>query len=291
MSFSSTNRRRSTTSTTPTKMSVVHTSALHSVSHQVLLSARSINAHYLASIGSFGKFLYDKTKLKPEDLPRNYGELLDPKWKGKLVLTYPNDDDAIGYLFSLIIGRYGWTWFEALKKQDVQWVRGTATPGYVIAESADPSKTGGRARPKEYVSDNGQRILSFTTAGYPLQSDVLAWSDPDQPEQYMSWTQTIGIMKGTSRPETAKLFLAWITSVEFQTMLSSGSTAPTILKSVNRKNGVASLDDSETTQLNGFRVSQLVPVVRRSTDPMFDSRCMTWTDARQIGGACSMSRS
>ena len=108
--------------------------------------------------------MYDKTKLKPEDLPRNYGELLDPKWKGKLVLTYPNDDDAIGYLFSQIIGRYGWSWFEGLKKQDVQWVRGTATPGYVIAESADASKTGGRSRPKEYVSDNGQRVLSFTTA-------------------------------------------------------------------------------------------------------------------------------
>ena len=74
----------------------------------------------------------------------------------------------------------------------------------------------------------------------------------------MSWTQTIGIMKSTPRPETSKLFLAWITSDEFQMMLSQGGIAPTILKSVNRKNGIASLDDSDTTQLNGFRVSLLV---------------------------------
>ena len=208
-------------------------------------------------IGSFGKFLYDQTKLKPEDLPNNYGELLDPKWKGKLVLTYPNDDDAIGYLFALIIGRYGWSWFERLaKEQDVQWVRGTATPGYVLAESADPSKAGARSgsRPKEYVSDSDKRVLSFTTAGYPLQSDALAWSEPDSEEQYMSWTQTICILRSTPRPESAKLFLAWVTSKEFQTMLSQGGTAPTILKSINRKNGVSSLDDAERTQLNGFRV-------------------------------------
>lgn len=208
-------------------------------------------------VGSFGKFLYDSTKLGPEELPRNYGELLDPKWKGKLVLTYPNDDDAIGYLFSLIIGRYGWSWFERLaNEQDVQWVRGTATPGYLLAESADASKAGDRAgkRPKEYVSDNGQRVLSFTTAGYPLQSDALAWSEPEPAEQYMSWTQTISILRTTPRPETSRLFLAWVTSEEFQTMLSQRGTVPTILKSVNRRNGINSLDDSKSTQLNGFRV-------------------------------------
>ena len=199
--------------------------------------------------------MYDSTKLKPEDEPRNFGELLDPKWKGKLVLTIPNDDDAIGYLFSLIVKRYGWSWLERLaKEQDVQWVRGTATPAYIIAEQVDSSKAGGKSRPAEFVSNNGQRVLSFITAGYPMQSDALAWSDPDPPEQYMSWTQTLCIMKSTPRPETCKLFMAWITSVEFQTMLSQGGSAPTILKSVNKKNGVSSLDDSQTTQLNGFRV-------------------------------------
>ena len=169
-----------------------------------------------------------------------------------MVLTIPNDDDAIGYLFSLAIRRYGWDWLHALADQDVQWVRGTATPGYILAEAEDPSLTNGKNRPKEYVANNGQRVLAFTTAGYPLPSEALAWKEPDAPEQYMSWTQTICIMKNTPRPESSKLFVAWVTSVEFQTMLSQNETAPTLLKSLNRKNGVTFPDDSDGTQLNGF---------------------------------------
>lgn len=43
----------------------------------------------------------------------------------------------------------------SLNKQDVQWVRGTATPGYILVESRDQSKARGNPRPKEYVADNG----------------------------------------------------------------------------------------------------------------------------------------
>ena len=78
---------------------------------------------------------------------------------------------------------------EEFQKQDVQWVRGTATPAYMLAEQADPNKAGAK-RPKEYVSDNDKRCLTFTTAGYPLSSDALAWKTPDAPERYMSWSQT-----------------------------------------------------------------------------------------------------
>lgn len=40
-------------------------------------------------------------------------------------------------------------------------------------------------------------------------------------------------------------------------MLSAGGTQPTMLKSLNRKNGVASQDDHPSTNMNGFRVYDL----------------------------------
>ena len=34
------------------------------------------------------------SKTTKEEAPREFLDYLDPKWKGKIVSTYPNDDDA-----------------------------------------------------------------------------------------------------------------------------------------------------------------------------------------------------
>lgn len=118
------------------------------------------------------------------------------------MLTYPNDDDAIAYLFSMIIGKYGWSWFETLAHhQDVQWVRGTATPGAVLARNWTSSAT-------------------FTTMGVS-QSLAQIFLPNDQ---FMSWAQTAAIFSSTKRPESSKLFISWISSDAFQKPLAdSGS--------------------------------------------------------------------
>ncbi|KAF7861394.1 hypothetical protein EAF04_007959 [Stromatinia cepivora] len=165
---------------------------------------------------SFGTFIYDSTAVSESEVPTNYADLLDPKWKGKIVATYPNDDDAVGYLFSIIIEKYGFEWLDGLAAQDVQWVRGTATPGFVIQDNhnnANASASG--SSPKG-------RVLSFTT--YPPSNETYIHStQPKAPEQHMAWTQTAAAFASTKRPLTAKLFLAWLTSDEYQSASTSGS--------------------------------------------------------------------
>ncbi|MET9827958.1 hypothetical protein ABZ078_01320 [Streptomyces sp. NPDC006385] len=40
-------------------------------------------------------------------LRRRVRDLLGPRWKGKIVSTFPNDDDAVLYPYKLIVDKYG----------------------------------------------------------------------------------------------------------------------------------------------------------------------------------------
>lgn len=150
------------------------------------------------STDNFGSIVYNPGLVSAATLPQSYADFLLPAWKGKLVLTYPNDDDAIAYLFSMIIGKYGWSWFETLAlHQDVRWVRGTATPSAVLAQNWTNSAT-------------------FTTSS-PTQSLAQTFLPNDQ---FMSWAQTGAIFSSTQRPESSKLFMSWISSDAFQKPLA-----------------------------------------------------------------------
>ena len=184
----------------------------------------------------FGQFFYDSGKLPEADVPDNFLDLLDPKWKGKLVLTYPNDDDAITYLFSLVVSKYGFDWLERLAQQDVQWVRGTGTPFILLSDGVDNSSS-------------STRTLSFTTTHLDGFSPLVQSKVPAQ-EEYLSWFQTMAIFKSTNCPESAKLFVSWVLSDEWQGTTAGATTTP--LDHLNALSG-NEVYTSNNTQTQGFR--------------------------------------
>ncbi|KAF2209001.1 hypothetical protein CERZMDRAFT_70365 [Cercospora zeae-maydis SCOH1-5] len=191
-------------------------------------------AWYTEAINGFGTFIYDTSKLAASDVPTSYASLTDKKYKGKLILTYPNDDDAVAYLFSIIVSRYGFQWLYDLGANDVQWVRGTGSPGLLLGANHNNSWA---------------RALSFTS--YSPGYSFLASKEPQAPEQRMSWAQTGAIIAGTPMPESSKLFLSYLTSTEWQNATAAAGR-PCVLTSLNEKYGVTL--DSNITQVSGFRV-------------------------------------
>ena len=165
----------------------------------------------------------------------NYPDLLDSKWKGKLVLTYPNDDDAIAYLFSLQVSKYGFEWFEKLNQQDVQWVRGSGTPFFLLAQGANNSSS--------------KIAITFSTTHLDGFSPAIKSKVPTE-EEYLSWFQTMAIFRLTKCPESAKLFVSWILSDEWQEPLSK--TMTTTLNHLNTASG-NEFYTNRNTQSQGFR--------------------------------------
>lgn len=53
-------------------------------------------------------------KVKPEDAPKSWSDLLDPKWKGRVAFGHPGFSGFVGVWTVQMRKMYGWQWFEKL---------------------------------------------------------------------------------------------------------------------------------------------------------------------------------
>lgn len=77
---------------------------------------------------------YNTRIVKPEDAPKTWTDLLDPKWKGKMAKGHP------GYSGTIMNGTYalanalGWAYFEKLAKQAVMQLQSAGDPPQRVAQ-------------------------------------------------------------------------------------------------------------------------------------------------------------
>ncbi|MEM1362142.1 MAG: ABC transporter substrate-binding protein [Pseudomonadota bacterium] len=133
----------------------------------------------------------------PENPPRDALDYLNPELRGKIILTYPHDDDAVLYQFWMLKEAYGWDYLEKLVAQDPVWTRGTAMPYHAV--------------------NNGWHAASFTTfwafENFPgLNTEFLLPKE----DYFLTWFQTGAIPKQAKNKAAAKLYLNWMLSDEFQ---------------------------------------------------------------------------
>ncbi|CAI9628807.1 unnamed protein product [Alternaria burnsii] len=135
---------------------------------------------------------------KTSTLPTSYQDFTKPEFKDKIVLTYPNDDDAVLYQFELILQELGQEWFDALLANNPRWVRGTATPGALVRAA------------------NSSSAVTFTGGSSFTDQLPIRYSLPND-ANFTSWAQTGAILKKAPHPEGAKLLHSFMLSDEHQT--------------------------------------------------------------------------
>ena len=88
---------------------------------------------------------YNTDLVKPENAPKSYADLLDPKWQGKIVKGHPGYSGAIMTATFVLARDLGWPYLEKLAQQKVMQVQSAADP------------------PKKYCSGSAPSWLTATT--------------------------------------------------------------------------------------------------------------------------------
>src|SRR4029077_12108778 len=71
---------------------------------------------------------YNTDQVKAADAPKSFADLLDPKWKGKMVKAHPGYSGTILTSTFQMARDIGWGYFEKLAKQNIMQVQSSSDP-------------------------------------------------------------------------------------------------------------------------------------------------------------------
>ncbi len=162
--------------------------------------------------------------------PATPRDLVDPRWRGAIASSYPNDDDAVLYLYKLYAEAYGWDWVARLAAQDIQFGRGTPTPIVAVASQQKRVGIGG--------------VGSLTAPVAPGVNWVVAAGHP-----FMAWGQRAAILARAKHPAAAKLYLNWSISRAVQQYSFNGWAVRT---DVTPAGGLRPIWEYPNAHLDGF---------------------------------------
>src|SRR5215468_514345 len=145
---------------------------------------------------------YNTNLVKPEEAPKSFADLLDPKWKGKIVKAHP------GYSGTIMTATYqmqrdlGWSYFEQLAQQNIMQVQSSADPPKRLALGERAVMADGNEYNIFQIKEkNGPVEAVYATEGSPLIVGPNA------------------VFKAAPNPNAARLFQAYCFTPECQQLV------------------------------------------------------------------------
>ena len=145
---------------------------------------------------------YNTNMVKRAEAPRNYEELLNPKWKGGMFL----DDEAYEWFAVLLkhMGREkGLQYMRGLAKQELRMVRGRTAQSQLLGAGERPLA----------IALSGHTVLDLKARGAPIDQVIL---DP-----YLAQANKLMLARHAPHPHAAALFIDWSLSEEGQSMITT----------------------------------------------------------------------
>jgi iron(III) transport system substrate-binding protein len=91
------------------------------------------DGYYFTLRATVNVIAYNTKLVSSAEAPRTWKDLLDPKWKGKLVTAHPGYSGVISTHVLALVQLYGWDYFKQLAQNKLMLVQSAVDPAGVVA--------------------------------------------------------------------------------------------------------------------------------------------------------------
>jgi iron(III) transport system substrate-binding protein len=186
--------------------------------------------------------IYNSQKVKPEEAPKTWTDLLDPKWKGRCAFGHPAFSGYVGVWTVAMRRLYGWDFFEKLAKNNPRIGRSGNDPITLI--NAGECVVGlGPLGTSLQTQDKGNPIGIV----YPADGSVLCIGPS-------------AVLASAPHPNAARLFANWLMSIDFAKICAE-ARIDSVRAEVPPKAGAKPLSEVKLLKVTTAELAKQVPEV------------------------------
>src|SRR5216117_442838 len=161
------------------------------------------DGYYYGLRATVNVIAYNSKVVPAAEAPRTWKDLLDPKWKGKLVTAHPGYSGVIATHVLALVHLYGWDYWKQLAQNRLMLVQSAVDPSGVVASGERPVAVNGGDYTFYQTRKKGNPVeIVYPKEGVPLVVSPTA------------------IAAGAPHPTAAKLFTDFTFSREVQQVLA-----------------------------------------------------------------------
>lgn len=195
---------------------------------------------------------YNTTLVKPEEAPKSFADLLDPKWSGKMVKAHPSYSGTILTATFQVSRDIGWEYFEKLAKQKIMQLQSATDP------------------PKKVVL--GERMVAADGVEYVMLQEKERGSPIEIVYPAEGTPLIVGpnaIFKAAPNPNAARLLQAWMSTVECQQLCIDHGGLRSVHAQAKEKAGRTPLAEIKLMKDDAAAVEKTADAIKKRYSQLF----------------------
>jgi iron(III) transport system substrate-binding protein len=161
------------------------------------------DGYYYGLRATVNAIAYNTKVVSAAEAPKTWKDLLDPKWKGKLVTAHPGYSGVITTHVAALVNLHGWDYFKQLAQNRLMLVQSAVDPSGVVASGERPVAVNGGDYTFYQVKKKGNPLeIVYPKEGVPLVVSPTA------------------IMSFAPHPNASKLFTDFTFTREIQQVMA-----------------------------------------------------------------------